>query len=319
MSNHSQQPLRIVFAGTPIFAAEILQQLITANYEIIAVYTQPDKPAGRGQKLTASPVKQLAMQHQIQVFQPKTLRDVEAQAQLAALKPDVMIVAAYGLILPQVVLDIPLQGCINVHASILPRWRGAAPIQRAILAGDTETGITIMQMEAGLDTGPMLYKAVCSINDDDNSQTLHDKLAVLGGQALLTALTMLQQGIVQPEIQNDSLACYANKIEKQEATIDWQQSAISISQKIRGFNPWPMAHTRIGEEVVKIGQATVITETSDKKPGTILQATKQGIDIATGNGIVRLLALQLPGHKMLSAADILNSRAYLFTPGTLLT
>jgi methionyl-tRNA formyltransferase len=315
MPSHLSKPLRIIFAGTPVFAAEILQQLIAAHYEIIAVYTQPDKPAGRGQKLTASPVKQLALQHHIPVFQPKTLREPEAQAQLAALKPDLMVVAAYGLILPQAVLDIPANGCINVHASILPRWRGAAPIQRAIVAGDTETGITIMQMEAGLDTGPMLYKAVCPINDNDNSQTLHDKLAVLGGQALLTALDMLQQGILVAEVQDDTLACYANKIEKAEAMINWQQPATNICQQIRGFNPWPMAQTHIANEIIKIGEAVVIEENTNQLPGTLLQATKHGIDIATSNGIVRLLSLQFSGHKMLPVADILNSRAHLFTPG----
>ncbi len=308
--------LKIVFAGTPDFAAVILKKLLTTQHDIIAVYTQPDKPAGRGQKILPGAVKQLALQHQLPIFQPKTLRAAEEQDRLKALAPDVMIVAAYGLILPQAVLDIPRYGCINVHGSLLPRWRGAAPIHRAILAGDNETGITIMQMEAGLDTGPMLRKTHCVINATDTSQTLHDRLAQLGADALVATLQDLQQGSLHPEIQNNDLATYANKIEKEEAKIHWQHSAEAIVRQIRAFNSWPIAHATLGDKIIKIWEAQALPSITHAEPGMILHADKRGIDVATGKGIVRLLTLQLPGHKAMSVVDMLNGHAALFTIGT---
>lgn len=311
--------LNIVFAGTPVFADVILKALIEAGYSISAVYTQPDKPAGRGQKLMASPVKQTALAHHLPVMQPKTLRNPEAQAELAALKPDLMIVAAYGLILPQAVLDIPKLGCINVHGSLLPRWRGAAPIQRALLAGDTETGITIMQMEAGLDTGPMLHKLTCPISPEDTSGLLHDRLAVLGAEALLQSLKLLEAGKLIAEKQDDHLANYANKLEKEEAKLDWHQSAEFLARQVRAFNPWPISYCMLHDQPLRIWQAIALPKTYDEKPGTIVHVDKHGIDIATGQGSLRLLALQLPGQKTLSAADMLNGRAALFAVGQCLT
>jgi methionyl-tRNA formyltransferase len=310
-----KQDLKIIFAGTPVFADVILQALIAANYNVVAVYTQPDKPAGRGQKLMAGPVKQTALSHHIPVFQPKTLRNPETQAELAAINADLMIVAAYGLILPQAVLDMPRLGCINVHGSILPRWRGAAPIQRALLAGDTETGITIMQMEAGLDTGPMLHKLTCPILADDTSGMLHDRLATLGAEALLQALQQLQAGKLIAEKQDDSLANYANKLEKEEAKLDWHQPAEILARQVRAFNPWPIAYCLLQDQPLRIWQAKALPQTYDEKPGTIVHADKHGIDIAAEKGTLRLLTLQLPGQKALSAADMLNGRAALFTIG----
>jgi methionyl-tRNA formyltransferase len=308
--------LRLIFAGTPEFAAIILQKLLTTQHDIIAVYTQPDKPAGRGQKMVSSAVKTLALQHQLPVFQPPTLRTPEAQAQLKTLAADVMIVAAYGLILPQAVLDTPRYGCINVHGSLLPRWRGAAPIHRALLAGDKETGITIMQMEAGLDTGPMLRKVHYSISETDTTHSVHDQLAQLGAEALIATLNDLSQGRLQPEKQDDALATYAKKIEKEEAKIEWQHSAEDIARKIRAFNAWPVAYTLLGDIALKIWTAQVIENITFAEPGTILHADKRGIDVATGHGILRLCTLQLPGHKAMAVIDMLNGHADLFSPGT---
>lgn len=312
--------LKIVFAGTPVFADISLKALIQANYSISAVYTQPDKPAGRGQKLWPSAVKQTALAHQIPVKQPKTLKDPAAQAELTALQPDLMIVAAYGLILPQVVLDTPKFGCINIHGSLLPRWRGAAPIQRALIAGDETTGITIMQMEAGLDTGPMLYKLSCPISSQDTGSSLHDKLAELGAQALLTTLSNLSSYLAQPEKQDDRLACYADKIHKEEAQLDWSNHAVILARKIRAFNAWPVAYSHIQGLTLRIWQAEVLTTEPIKAlPGQIIATSKLGIDVATGLGVIRLLSLQLPNQKVLTAAEILNGRAHLFTIGSLLT
>lgn len=311
--------LKIIFAGTPEFADVSLRALIDAKYDIIAVYTRQDKPAGRGQKLMASPVKQTALAHHIPVIQPKTLRDLAAQEELAALKPDLMIVAAYGLILPQAVLDIPRLGCINIHGSLLPRWRGAAPIHRAILAGDTTTGITIMQMDAGLDTGAMLYKADCPITSTDTGGSLHDKMAELGADSLLQVLPQLENKLLNAQIQDNTLATYAHKLEKEEAKIDWQQPAAILTNQIRAFNPWPVAHCQIGEQPLRIWQAQALDQQTEAAPGTIVHADKNGIDVATGEGILRLLSLQLSGQKILSVADILNGRAALFAVGKELT
>jgi len=302
-----QTPLKIVYAGTPEFAAVALKALIDSPHQVIAAYTQPDRPAGRGRKLKASPVKELAMAHDIPVFQPESLKSAEDQAQLAALDPDVMVVAAYGLLLPAEVLTIPRLGCLNIHASLLPRWRGAAPIQRAILAGDIETGITIMQMDIGLDTGDMLFKLSTPIEENDTAQSLHDRLAIMGAQAITEALAGLQAGTLQAEKQDDTLANYAKKLHKSEATIDWSQAAQRIARQVAAFNPWPVAQTQHGEEVLRIWEARALAEPSDKPPGSVLRADRQGIDVACGEGILRVLRLQRPGGKPQSASDFLNA------------
>ncbi|MDO7667725.1 MAG: methionyl-tRNA formyltransferase, partial [Pseudomonadota bacterium] len=254
--------MRIIFAGTPDFAAETLKALLSTNHEICAVYTQPDRPSGRGRKLTASPVKQLALEHDIPVEQPLNFKEDEAKQILANYQADLMIVVAYGLLLPPSVLDTPSLGCINVHASLLPRWRGAAPIQRAILAGDTETGVCIMQMEAGLDTGPVLSRASCPINIDDTAQTLHDRLAVLGADTLLAALPNIVELQSKAQAQNDELTCYAAKLLKPEAEIDWQQSADQLVRQIQAFNPWPVAQTNWQDQVFRIWSASLVNEKS---------------------------------------------------------
>ncbi|MDO6707746.1 methionyl-tRNA formyltransferase [Photobacterium sp. 1_MG-2023] len=312
------QPLRIVFAGTPDFAARHLAALLSSQHDIIAVYTRQDQPAGRGKKLTASPVKQLALEHDIPVYQPKTLRDEAAQQELASLNADIMIVVAYGLILPSVVLDTPRLGCINVHGSILPRWRGAAPIQRAIWAGDAETGVTIMQMDEGLDTGDMLKIASLPIESTDTSASMYNKLAELGPQALLACLDDIAAGRAIPEKQNDERANYAEKLSKEEAKIDWSMDADAIERCIRAFNPWPMSFFEVAGQNVKVWQAAVEADNQDQTPGTILSADKQGIVVATGQGALRLTQLQPPGKKAMAAQDLLNSRHEWFTPGTVL-
>lgn len=308
--------MRIVFAGTPEFAAQHLQALLDAGREIVAVYTQPDRPAGRGQKLAPSPVKQLALQHGIAVYQPQTLRDPAAQAELAALTPDLMVVVAYGLILPQVVLDTPRLGCINSHASLLPRWRGAAPIQRAIEAGDASSGVTVMQMEAGLDTGPMLLKVTTTITAEDTGGSLHDRLATLGSQAVVEAVTKLAAGELRGEVQDDSLATYAHKLNKDEARLDWSRPAVELERLVRAFNPWPICHSTLNGEALKIHAAQL--GEGKGAPGTVLAADKSGLTIACGEGALRLTRLQLPGGKPLAFADLYNSRREQFAPGLVL-
>ncbi|MBT9529073.1 MAG: methionyl-tRNA formyltransferase [Pseudomonas sp.] len=314
------QPLRIVFAGTPEFAAEHLKALLNSPYQVVAVYTQPDRPAGRGQKLMPSPVKQLALQHEIAVYQPQTLRDPAAQAELAALKPDLLVVVAYGLILPQVVLDIPRLGCINSHASLLPRWRGAAPIQRAIQAGDAESGVTVMQMEAGLDTGPMLLKVSTPISADDTGGSLHDRLAELGPPAVLQAIAGLATGSLRGEVQDDSLATYAHKLNKDEALLDWSRPAVELERLIRAFNPWPICHSSLNGAPLKVLAAHLVTEPGEGRgaPGEILAASKDGLTVACADGALRLTRLQLPGGKALNFADLFNSRREQFAVGSLL-
>ena len=308
--------MRIVFAGTPEFAAQHLQALLDAGRQIVAVYTQPDRPAGRGQKLMPSPVKQLALQHGIAVYQPQTLRDPAAQAELAALAPDLMVVVAYGLILPQVVLDTPRLGCINSHASLLPRWRGAAPIQRAIEAGDASSGVTVMQMEAGLDTGPMLLKVTTTITAEDTGGSLHDRLATLGSQAVVEAVTKLAAGELRGEVQDDSLATYAHKLNKDEARLDWSRPAVELERLVRAFNPWPICHSTLNGEPLKVLAAQL--GEGKGAPGTVLAADKSGLTVACGEGALRLTRLQLPGGKPLSFADLYNSRREQFAPGLVL-
>lgn len=305
--------LRIVFAGTPEFAAAHLQALIDAGLQIVGVYSQPDRPAGRGQKLAMSAVKQLAVEHQLPVYQPVSLRNEEAQAELAALQPDLFVVVAYGLILPQAVLDIPRLGCINSHASLLPRWRGAAPIQRAIEAGDSESGVTVMRMEAGLDTGPMLLKVSTSITDQDTGGSLHDRLAQLGPEAVIQAITGLAAGSLAGEIQNDALATYAHKLNKAEAAIDWQRPAIELSRLVRAFNPWPLAHASWQGKPLKVHAA--LPETAKGEPGEILECSKTGLLVGCGEGSLRLTRLQLPGGKALDFSAIYNARRDQFAPG----
>jgi len=307
---------RIVFAGTPDFAAEHLRALLDTPHQIIAVYSQPDRPAGRGQKLMPSPVKQLAVQHAIPVYQPQTLRDPAAQAELAALNPDLMVVVAYGLILPQVVLDTPRLGCINSHASLLPRWRGAAPIQRAIEAGDLESGVTVMQMEAGLDTGPMLLKVSTPIDAEDSGGSLHDRLASLGPAAVIEAIAGLASGTLKGQVQDDSLATYAHKLNKEEARIDWSRPAIELERLIRAFNPWPICHSTLNDAPLKILGAQL--GEGQGQPGQILSASKEGLSVACGVGALRLTRLQLPGGKALAFADLYNSRREQFAAGSVL-
>nr|WP_286944701.1 methionyl-tRNA formyltransferase [Pseudomonas sp. UBA6718] len=308
--------MRIVFAGTPEFAAQHLQALLDAGRQIVAVYTQPDRPAGRGQKLMPSPVKQLALQHGIAVYQPQTLRDPAAQAELAALTPDLMVVVAYGLILPQVVLDTPRLGCINSHASLLPRWRGAAPIQRAIEAGDASSGVTVMQMEAGLDTGPMLLKVTTTITAEDTGGSLHDRLATLGSQAVVEAVTRLAAGGLRGELQDDSLATYAHKLNKDEARLDWSRPAVELERLVRAFNPWPICHSTLNGEALKVHAAQL--GEGQGAPGSVLAADRSGLTVACGEGALRLTRLQLPGGKPLSFADLYNSRREQFAPGLVL-
>lgn len=316
--NKANKSLKIIFAGTPDFAAKHLQALLNSPHQVIGVFTQPDKPAGRGNKLTASPVKQLALQNNLPVYQPISLKDSANQQIIADLNADIMIVVAYGLILPQTVLDMPKYGCLNVHGSLLPRWRGAAPIQRACWAGDTETGITIMQMDVGLDTGDMLYKEKCHIEDDDTSATLYNKLAQIGPDALLKTLKLIIEGKAKPEKQNESQVTYATKLSKQEAKLDWNLTATQLERCIRAFNPWPVSYFEINGELIKVWQANVISETTDKTPGTILRADKSGIQIATQNGVINMTLLQPAGKKPMSAQDFLNSRKAWFIVGNII-
>ena len=312
--------LNVIFAGTPDFAAVALEALINSPHNVIAVYTQPDRPAGRGRKLQASPVKKLALENNIPVFQPASLKDEAEQKKLADLNADIMIVAAYGLILPQAVLDIPRLGCLNIHASLLPHWRGAAPIQRAILAGDRESGITIMQMNAGLDTGDMLSKIPCTITEEDTGGSLHDKLAELGAESLLATLDELLAGKITPEAQDGNNATYAHKLEKQEARLNWQQNAQQLYNQVRAFNPWPVAFFVVDDKTVRVWQSEIVKETSpaENAPGTVIQADKHGIDIACGEGVLRLLQLQPPGKKPMDAASFLNGHSGWLTTGKLL-
>ena len=304
----SNTPLRLLFAGTPDFAANHLKALIESKHQLIGVYSQPDRPAGRGKKLRAGPVKALALEAGIPVFQPPTLKDVESQRQLAGLRPDVLVVVAYGLILPQAVLDIPRFGCLNVHASLLPRWRGAAPIQRAIEAGDEETGVTIMQMDAGLDTGDMLATARCEIGPETTAAGLHDELAALGAPLLLEVLSDLPGHLDRAQQQDDALACYAPKIVKSEAEIDWTRDAFALDRTVRAFNPFPGCFSTLAGERVKIWQTRPVPGRAGPiAPGTILKADRDGILVSCGDGQLWIDRLQLPGGKSLTAEQVLNA------------
>ena len=297
--------LRIVFAGTPEFAVPCLRAAAKFG-EVVAVYTQPDRPAGRGRALTPSPVKREALQRGIEVLQPETLREMQ---------PDVMIVVAYGLILPQAVLDIPQYGCWNVHASLLPRWRGAAPIQRAIEAGDEETGVCLMQMEAGLDTGPVLLAQSLDIGPEETGGQLHDRLADLGAQVLRDALGLLRAGVrLPPHPQPEAGVVYAHKLDKAEARLDWTQPADVLARKVRAFNPWPIAEAQVAGERLRIHGAVAVEQAHTAAPGTLLAASRQGLDIACGSGVLRLRVVQREGGKAITAADYLNARRDLVTP-----
>lgn len=308
------KPLNIIFAGTPEFAALHLQTLIDSEHNVIAVYSQPDRPAGRGKKLQASAVKLLAIEHAIPVFQPQSLKTAEAQITLGELQADIMIVVAYGLILPASILNIPKLGCLNVHGSLLPKWRGAAPIQRSIWAGDSKTGVTVMQMDEGLDTGAMLFKQSLAITKQDTSATLYQKLAEIGPKALLETLTTLTE--LKPQIQDDKHASYAKKLSKEEAKIDWELPAEQLERNIRAFNPWPVAFFTLSDSNIKVYSSHVVNnQNSDIPAGQIVKSDKQGILVATGKDDLLLTRLQLPGKKPMSAADVLNGRADWFAVG----
>ena len=302
----SQEGLRVIFAGTPDFAAQHLQALLDSSHQVVAVYSQPDRPAGRGRKLTASPVKALALKHAIEVQQPLSLKDADTQQVLATYNADIMVVVAYGLLLPQVILDTPRLGCINVHGSLLPRWRGAAPIQRAILAGDSMSGVSVMQMEAGLDTGPMLLKAQIPIAPIDTSASLYEKLAVLGRNSLVEALDSLQSGGLTAQVQDNAAANYAAKLTKAEGAIDWHQSAQQISLQVRGLNPWPVAYSDWQDSRLRIWMAHAIDTSSNQPAGSLVALDKTGLEVACGIGHLKITQLQWPGGKALIQSELMN-------------
>ena len=302
--------MKIIFAGTPDFSVGVLEALITAGHEIKGVYCQPDRPKGRGRILSACPVKEKALEYGLEVFQPKSLKDESTQQTLANLNADVMVVVAYGQLLPKIVLEAPKYGCLNIHASLLPRWRGAAPIQRAILAGDKQTGVGIMQMNEGLDTGNILLEKTCDISDNDTAQSLHDKLAILGSQAIVEALNSIDD--LSPTTQNEGGTTYAKKLSKDEAWIDWSKSAVKISQQIRAFNPYPIAQAnaksdKFDDKVLRILSASVIGLAYDGKPGEVIECAKGVCHVATGDGVLSLEQVQLAGKKVVNIKDFTNA------------
>jgi methionyl-tRNA formyltransferase len=301
--------MKVVFAGTPEFSVPALQALLDSKHVVVAIYTQPDRPSGRGRRTLESPVKRLALQANIPVFQPASLKTADAQAELEALRPDLMVVVAYGLILPSSILQIPRLGCVNLHASLLPRWRGAAPIQRAILAGDSETGVCLMQMEAGLDTGPLLACQRCEIGNTETGSQLHDKLAQLGAVLLADNLDALEHRALTPQPQDESLATYARKLDKSEARVNWSDSARDIARKVRAFNAWPVAETRYCGRQLRIWEALPRIGDADAAPGTVISAGRDGIEVACGTGRLLVQKLQLPGARPVSASDFINANS----------
>lgn len=301
--------LRIAFAGTPEFALPALEALYASAHEIVAVWTQPDRPAGRGRKLRASPIKQYALSHALPLYQPATFKSSAAQTELAEVSADVMVVAAYGLLLPSAVLKLPRYGCINIHASLLPRWRGAAPIQRAILAGDQETGITLMQMNKQLDSGDILLVRRIAIHADDTAQSLHDKLAALGAIAIVELLASIPD--ITPTPQKESAATYAAKLTRSEARVDWSLAAVEIARRVRAFNPWPVAHTQWRGESLRIWDAQVVATTITDVPGTVISAGREGIDVATGKSVLRIRELQTAGRRRIAAVDFARNHALI--------
>lgn len=307
--------LRIAFAGTPEFAAHHLEALLEDSAQIIAVYTQPDRPSGRGKKLRPSPVKMVAESAFLPLYQPRSLRDAHAQDEFRGLDADIFIVVAYGLIIPQAILDIPEYGCINVHASLLPRWRGAAPIHRAVAAGDAETGITIMQMDAGLDTGAILLTTECPIDEDETTGSLQRKLEILGPPTLIGALQGLAANALVPRPQDDALNCYAEKVSKEEARIDWRQDSQTIARLVRAFNPFPVAFSLLGDTSVRIWFAQGRDTAHNERPGTILTSSHNTLEVACGRGTLIIIEAQLPGKKHLPVVDILRGNPELFAKG----
>lgn len=309
--------MRVIFAGTPSFSVPVLNALLASDHEVCAVLTQPDRPKGRGRKLAVSPIKEAALQLELPIYQPKSLRDVAIQTKLQAMQADVMVVVAYGLLLPEAVLSLPMHGCLNVHASLLPKYRGASPIQAAILQGDKETGVTIMRMDKGLDTGDMLLKRYCAIEPDDTAQVLHDKLASLGAEAIVDALAQIANGTALFEKQHDEEATYAPKITKEDARIDWTQPATDIANQIRAYNPWPIAHAMLGHTTVRIWCATPLScfSQSSAKPGQLLEVSKSRLIVACGEGALQIDIVQLPGGKALPIQACLNAKRELFIEG----
>ncbi|MEM5530431.1 methionyl-tRNA formyltransferase [Gammaproteobacteria bacterium AS21] len=319
------EKLNVVFAGTPDFAAQNLQALLESEFNVIAVYTQPDRRSGRGKKITFSPVKQLAIANDLPIYQPENFKSAEDVAALESLNADIMVVVAYGILLPQTVLDTPRHGCINVHASLLPKWRGAAPIERALMSGDKQTGVTIMQMDKGLDTGDMLAKAYCDISDTMTSADLYTALVPLGSNALIATLTDFSNAKIVAEKQDDNLACYAKKLFKKEADINWSLPADEVSRHIRGLSPRPVAFSSLNGQIIRVWHAVVATNQDHSEiahscavSGTILAADKSGIQVACANNTsVLITQVQLPGGKQLKVSDIINSRKDFFSIGTI--
>ena len=312
----TSSPLRIVFAGTPEFAAAHLEALIAGGFEVVSAYSQPDRPSGRGKKLVPTPVKAVAEQHGIAVHQPLTLNDADSLAQLAGFKPDVMVVVAYGLLLPPAVLALPRYGCLNVHASLLPRWRGAAPIERAILANDTESGVCVMQMEQGLDTGPVLQRVATPINSDDNSATLTTRLQQLGCAALIDVLHALPAGTLLAEPQNAALATYARKMQKEEAQIDWTRSAADIHNQVRALFPRSPAWTLHDGKRLRLIRAAVGNDSCDTLPGTVIEVSAHSIKIACGSGVLEVFEVQMEGKPAMGIGSLLNGHPGFFKAGS---